>query len=62
MPKPSPYVGQIVIERGFTRREDAERWMSAVETQFSAEDGTGCSHVETHLWEDAFPTAREVAK
>lgn len=46
-----PYVGQVIIERGFTTRDAAERWMEREKNRVS----TLYTDVETHLWEPANP-------
>lgn len=45
------YVGQVIIEREFSSREDAERWMDAMQREYNRPGIT----TERHLWEPAYP-------
>lgn len=49
-----PYVGQVIIEKGFRTAAEAEEWMAKVYEEHKDAD-LFQTHVETHLWEPAHP-------
>jgi hypothetical protein len=46
--KTYPYVGQVIIEKGFKSERAAREWME----NMTGVAGKIADNVETHLWED----------